>query len=195
MSSQNISNGKHARGKRIVIESITWKVTTTAVVLWTCRVCAVCNSPPSQHRSVARQDYELVPALNDARRLYDPSMAASKDLMVSNGRSSRGRVGLDRSGSTIQGISDNFVSMEQADLTDDVSFRITMLQIPDRLYCSHLSSIANSCMRSTDGLSDDSLRREPTRLGFIDGFCWIGLCIYMESRFLFRRLCGINPGN
>lgn len=43
----------------------------------------------------------IVPALKEARRLYDPSIAASKDRMVSSGRSIRGRVGLDRSGSAV----------------------------------------------------------------------------------------------
>ena len=41
-----------------------------------------------------------LPALKDCLRLYDPSIAASNERMVSNGRSRRGRVGLDRSGST-----------------------------------------------------------------------------------------------
>lgn len=41
-----------------------------------------------------------LPALKDCLRLYDPSIAASNERMVSNGRSSRGRVGLDLSGST-----------------------------------------------------------------------------------------------
>lgn len=41
-----------------------------------------------------------LPALKDCLRLYDPSIAASNERMVSNGRSRRGRVGLDLSGST-----------------------------------------------------------------------------------------------
>ena len=44
----------------------------------------------------------IVPALKEALRLYDPSIAASKDRIVSSGRSMRGRVGLDRSGSAGQ---------------------------------------------------------------------------------------------
>lgn len=44
---------------------------------------------------------DLVPALYVERLLYDPSIAASKDRIVSKGRSRRGRVGLDRSGSAI----------------------------------------------------------------------------------------------
>lgn len=43
----------------------------------------------------------VVPALKEALRLYDPSIAASKDRMVSSGRSIRGRVGFDRSGSAV----------------------------------------------------------------------------------------------
>lgn len=43
----------------------------------------------------------VVPALKEALRLYEPSIAASKDRMVSSGRSIRGRVGLDRSGSAV----------------------------------------------------------------------------------------------
>lgn len=49
--------------------------------------------------AVALAEKLLVPALIDARRLYDPSIAASKDRIVSSGRSNRGRVGFDRSGS------------------------------------------------------------------------------------------------
>ena len=41
----------------------------------------------------------ILPALKDALRLYDPSIAASKDRIVSSGRSMRDLVGLDRSGS------------------------------------------------------------------------------------------------
>ena len=46
----------------------------------------------------------IVPALKEALRLYDPSIAASKDRIVSSGRSMRGRVGLDRSGSAGQAL-------------------------------------------------------------------------------------------
>lgn len=54
-----------------------------------------------------------VPALKEALRLYDPSIAASKDRMVSSGRSIRGRVGLDRSGSAV-GASEMFFSLDPA---------------------------------------------------------------------------------
>lgn len=53
----------------------------------------------SASRGITAQNAKEVPALYVARRLYEPSIAASKDRMVSSGRSSRGRVGLDRSGS------------------------------------------------------------------------------------------------
>lgn len=41
-------------------------------------------------------------ALECGRRLYAPSIAASKERIVSRGRSNRDRVGLDRSGSAGQ---------------------------------------------------------------------------------------------
>ncbi len=55
----------------------------------------------------------VVPALKEALRLYDPSIAASKDRMVSRGRSIRGRVGLDRSGSAIQALETLFSLLPQ----------------------------------------------------------------------------------
>ncbi len=55
----------------------------------------------------------VVPALKEALRLYDPSIAASKDRMVSSGRSIRGRVGLDRSGSAIQALETLFSLLPQ----------------------------------------------------------------------------------
>ena len=71
----------------------------------------------------------IVPALNEALRLYDPSMAASKDRMVSSGRSIRGRVGLDRSGSAVKA-SETLVSLSSwAFPTDDVSICIAVLKI------------------------------------------------------------------
>lgn len=41
----------------------------------------------------------VVPALENGLLSYAPFIAASKDRIVSRGRSNRGRVGLDRSGS------------------------------------------------------------------------------------------------
>ena len=43
----------------------------------------------------------LLPVLKDCLRLVFPSIAASKERMVSKGRSRRGRVGLEASGSAV----------------------------------------------------------------------------------------------
>lgn len=71
----------------------------------------------------------IVPALKEALRLYDPSIAASKDRIVSSGRSMRGRVGLDRSGSAGQALETLTAPILCMYLTDDISICIAVLKI------------------------------------------------------------------
>jgi len=63
--------------------------------------------------------------------------------MVSSGRSRRGRVGLDRSGSAIQALVAGLALSAGPNLTYEVSFDIAMLQISNRLNCSDLPGIAD----------------------------------------------------
>jgi len=58
-----------------------------------------------------------VPDLLTERRLYPPSIALSKDLMVSRGLSQRGRVGLERSGSAVEGSATRCQAVGAWDLT------------------------------------------------------------------------------
>ena len=71
----------------------------------------------------------IVPALKDALRLYEPSIAASKDRIVSRGRSIRGRVGLDRSGSAVKGLATLLLRNNRVSLTDDIPLCIAVLKI------------------------------------------------------------------
>lgn len=71
----------------------------------------------------------LVPALNDVRRVYVPSIAASKDRMVSSGRSRRGRVGFDRSGSAFHLLVTLLAPMNMERHTDYIPIYISVLKM------------------------------------------------------------------
>lgn len=58
-------------------------------------------------------------------------MAASKDRIVSKGRSSRGRVGLDRSGSASN--CQLLSLVDKVERTDNVPMNVSMLDGPNRL--------------------------------------------------------------
>ena len=78
--------------------------------------------------------WDLLPVRETGLRLYDPSIAASKDLIVSSGRSSRGRVGLDRSGSAAGASATTRYRQAIGNCsTYDVSIRIAVLHIANRL--------------------------------------------------------------
>ena len=73
----------------------------------------------------------VLPALKDALRLYEPSIAASKDLIVSKGRSIRGLVGFDRSGSAVQVLATTCAWSGWRYLTYDVALCIAVFKIAD----------------------------------------------------------------
>ena len=95
-----------------------------------------------------------IPGRAGARRLYDPSIAASNDLMVSRGRSIRGRVGLERSGSTIRVSVMYIASWWKRSFTNKVSVRILMCNITDRLDGDCLCSITCSYHSLVDSRHD-----------------------------------------
>lgn len=68
-----------------------------------------------------------------------------------------------------------------------------MLEVPDRVDCIGLKSIASGCKRSARAFGAKRLHRELTWLNFIDGLGWISLGIDLECMFLFCSFCGINP--
>ena len=77
----------------------------------------------------------LVPALMyDDLRLYPPSMDASKDRMVSNGRSRRGRVGFDRSGSAGKSSVSLHLPYSCNLRTYDVSLCVAVLEVADAFH-------------------------------------------------------------
>ena len=88
------------RGKQNILGDLTWKIATSTIILRTHESRRFYGTQQSAS-SITTLSYvdSVVPALKDALRLYDPSMAASKDRIVSSGRSMRDLVGLDKSGS------------------------------------------------------------------------------------------------
>ena len=63
--------------------------------------------------------------------MYEPSIAASKDLIVSRGRSIRGLVGFDRSGSAVQVLAMACAWSEWQHLTNDVTLCIAVFEVAD----------------------------------------------------------------
>jgi hypothetical protein len=63
---------------------------------------------------------------------YPPSIAASKDRIVSRGLSHRLRVGLDLSGSAVQTVSFNSLAKQEDGPTDRVALTVSMLDCSNR---------------------------------------------------------------
>ena len=119
-------------------------------------------------------------------------MAASNDLIVSSGRSRRGRVGFDRSASTMRVSVTGILSGPSH--TNYVSICITMFQFADRN--------PESCLGACDVRYSLSVSNSPkigsfgpTRLIFIDCFGRIGFSFDLELVFFFRRFGGFNSRN
>lgn len=127
-----------------------------------------------------------LPALKDCLRLYDPSIAASNERMVSNGRSRRGRVGLDLSGSTR---SEKLFQPSSRVKTTPMGRSIPMM-FPSVSRCSISRSKAaeTSCVTATSANRGQlALWRERdwrgrTWLGFVDGLGRV--CFPLDMGFM-----------
>ena len=83
---------------------------------------------------------------------------------MSKGRSIRGLVGFDRSGSAVQVLATACASSEWERLTNDITLGIAVFKIADRLDGRDFSSIASCCHRSAESCAGFLVGTYPVEL-------------------------------
>ena len=136
----------------------------------------------------------------DDLRLYDPSMAASNDRMVSKGRSRRGRVGFDRSGSAGKSSASLHLpkSCYSAPIILPCASRCWMLRMDPIVDLSKAVAAVRMSVAALHRQCKMQMHRACialTWLGFVHRLCRIGFRGHPAMGFFFGRLCQIHLWN